>query len=85
MKIPLIPHNSKMKIGWDFIMVIAVFASGLIIPYRMVSGQDPADFLYWLITILFCLDIVVIFSTEVKTGLEVLADRKAVAGHYLTT
>ncbi|MRR15462.1 MAG: cyclic nucleotide-binding domain-containing protein [Deltaproteobacteria bacterium] len=85
MKIPLIPHNSKMKIGWDFVMIVAVFASGLIIPYRMVSGQDPADFLYWLITILFCLDIVVIFSTEVKTGLGVLVDRKSVARHYLRT
>jgi len=84
-KIPLIPHNSKIKIGWDLLMVVAVFASGLIIPYRMVSGQDPADFLYWLITILFCLDIIVIFSTEVKTGRGVLADRKAVARHYLRT
>lgn len=85
MKAPMISHSSKIKIGWDLLMVIAVFASGLIIPYRIVSGQDPTDFLYWLITIIFCLDIIVIFNTEVKTGLNVLTDRKSVAKHYLAT
>jgi len=85
MKLPMISHNSRMKIGCDLLMVIAVFASGIIIPYRMVSGQDPTDFLYWLITIIFCMDIILTFNTEVKTGLTVLADRKSVAKHYLTT
>lgn len=83
MKVPLIPRNSKIKIGWDLLMVIAVFASGLVIPYRIVSGYDPADFLYWLITVAFCVDIIVIFNSEAKVGLNVLADRKAVAKHYL--
>lgn len=85
MKVPLISHDSRMKIGWDLLIVIAVFASGLIIPYRMVSCQDPTDFLYWLITIIFCIDIIIIFNTEVKIGLDVLTDRKSVAKHYLTT
>lgn len=85
MKVPLISHNSKMKISWDLLIVIAVFASGLIIPYRMVSGQDPADLIYWLITIIFCVDIIIIFNTDVKIGLDVLTDRKAVAKHYLTS
>ncbi len=85
MKAPMISHSSKMKIGWDLLMVIAVFASGLIIPYRIVSGQDPTDLLYWLITIIFCLDIILIFNTEVKTGLNVLTDRKSVAKHYLAS
>lgn len=85
MKVPLISHNSKMKISWDLLIVIAVFASGLIIPYRMVSGQYPADFIYWLITIIFCIDIIIIFNTDVKIGLDVLTDRKAVAKQYLTS
>ena len=85
MKVPLISHDSRMKIGWDLLMVIAVFASSLIIPYRMVSGHDPTDSLYWLITIIFCMDIILIFNTEVKTGLNVLTDRKSVAKQYLTT
>ncbi len=85
MKAPMISRNSTMKIGWDLLMVMAVFASGLIIPYRMLSGQNPTDFLYWLITIIFCMDIILTFNTEVKTGWTVLADRKSVAKRYLTT
>lgn len=85
MKVPLISHNSRMKIGWDLVMVIAVFASGIIIPYRMLSGYDPTDFLYWLVTIIFCIDIILIFNTEVKTGLNLLTDRKSVAKQYLST
>ncbi len=84
MKVPLISKNSKLKICWDLIIVIAVFVSSLIIPYRVVSGQDHTDFLYWLITILFCLDIIIIFNTETKTGLMVLTDRKSVAMQYLS-
>jgi hypothetical protein len=83
-KLPLISHDSRMKIGWDLLMVIAVFTSGIIIPYRMVSGNDATDALYWLITIIFCVDIILIFNTEVKTGLNLLADRKSVAKQYLT-
>lgn len=85
MKLPLISHNSRIKIGWDMLLVIAVFASGLIIPYRMVSGHEPADYFYWLITIIFFIDIIVIFNTEIKTGLNLLADRKSVVKQYLTT
>lgn len=84
MKVPMISHDSRMKINWDLLMVAAVFASSIIIPYRMVSGQDHTDFLYWLITIIFCVDIIIIFNTEVKTGLTVLTDRKSVAKQYLT-
>lgn len=85
MKLPLIPHDSRAKIGWDLLVVISVFASGLMIPYRMVSGQNPTDFLYWLISLIFCMDIILTFNTEIKTGLDVLTDRKAVVKHYLTT
>lgn len=85
MKVPMISHNNRLKISWDLLMVVAVFASALIIPYRMVSGKDHTDLLYWLITLIFCADIVIAFNTEVKTGLHVLADRKAVARQYLTT
>jgi len=84
LSIPLISHNSRMKIGWDLLMVFAVFASALIIPYRLVSGRDPADFLYWLITVIFCLDIFITFNTEVKAGLNILTDRRSVVKNYLT-
>lgn len=85
MKPPLISYNSRLKIGWDLFMVIAIFASSLIIPYRMVSGKDPVDFLYWLITVIFCLDILITFNTGIKAGLTALTDRRSVARRYLTT
>jgi len=85
MKAPLLPHDSRIKIGWDILIIVAVFVSAILIPYRIVSGSDHTDFLYWLITVLFCLDIILIFNTEAKEGLNVLADRKSVARKYLKT
>jgi len=79
----MISYKSRMKIGWDLLIVGAVFVSALVIPYRMVSGHDPADFLYWLITVIFGLDIFMTFNTEVKAGLNILSDRKSIAKHYL--
>lgn len=66
-------------------MVVAVFVSALIIPYRIISGQDHTDLLYWVITVVFSLDILVAFNTEVKTGLHVLTDRQSVARQYIKT
>ena len=85
MKVPLISYDSRIKIVWDLIMVTAVFASAIVIPYRIVSGYDPVDFLYWLITIIFCTDIILVFNTKIKIRLNVLADRESVAKKYLHT
>lgn len=85
MPVPLIPHDSRIKIVWDLLIITAVFFSAIVIPYRMVSGSDHTDLLYWLITVFFCVDIILIFNTEVKAGLHVLADRKSVARQYLKT
>ncbi len=57
MKITLIPHDSRFKIGWDLLMVVAVFVSALIIPYRIIAGDAARPFqsqyiraLYWCTT-----------------------------------
>ncbi|HOJ52736.1 MAG TPA: cyclic nucleotide-binding domain-containing protein [Syntrophales bacterium] len=84
MKIPLFPEHSRIKIGWDLLMVISIFASSLVISYRLVSRQAQVDGLYWLITFLFFVDILVNFNTEVRKGLTTHADRMAVAKHYLS-
>ena len=79
----MIAYNSKTKILWDLLMVITVFVSAMIIPYRVLSGGSHADFIYWLVTLIFCLDILAALNTEFKSGLLVLTDRKAAAGRYL--
>jgi len=85
MTIPMIAHNSRIKIGWDLLIIVAVFVSALVIPYRTVSGGDHVDLLYWLITVIFCADILIAFNTETKKGLQTRTDRKSVARQYLAT
>lgn len=80
----MIPYDSKFRISWDLLMVVVVFFSAILIPYRMVSGKDPMDLIYWIITILFCLDILINFNTQTKVKVTLLAERKSVAKHYLT-
>jgi voltage-gated potassium channel len=85
MKLALFKHDSRPRILWDILMLAVVFWSSLVVPYRMLSGNDQFDWIYWLITAVFCLDILVIFNTTVKLRTSVIADRRGVAAHYLRT
>jgi voltage-gated potassium channel len=82
--LPLIPYDSKFRISWDLLMVVVVFFSAILIPYRMVSGKDPLDLIYWIITVFFCIDILINFNTQTRFKLKLLSDRKSVARHYIT-
>jgi len=84
-KTPLLPHDSRCKTAWDFLVAGVVFASALIIPYRMVSGGAPFDAVYGLITAVFLLDVLVNFNTQARMGLTLLDDRRSVARRYLST
>ncbi len=83
MKIPLIRHDSRIRMVWDVLMVFAVFYTALLIPYRMISGVDPFDFTYWIITIIFCSDIIINFNTQLRVKVTLLTDRKSIAKQYL--
>ncbi|MDD5065793.1 MAG: ion transporter [bacterium] len=84
-KIPLFPYNSRYKTSWDIFMIVAIFYSALSIPYRMVAGQDYTDFFYWLISIVFFLDILVNLRTTVKIRLNVISSRKEIIRRYFRT
>lgn len=82
---PLLSLGSRWKISWDVLIIIAIFASSLVIPYRLVSGEKQAGLLYWLVTFLFIVDVAVNFHTEVKDGLVILTDRREIARYYLSS
>ncbi|MCX7983237.1 MAG: cyclic nucleotide-binding domain-containing protein [Syntrophales bacterium] len=84
MKIPLLSSHSKIKVSWDLVVVISTFTSSLVIPYRLASNQHQADFLYWLITLIFFLDIIFNLNTEVRRGLNSYTHRRDIAKYYLT-
>ena len=49
----LIIPEGKIHICWNLVLTIFIFLSSLVFPYRIVSGNDPLDWFYWLITIVF--------------------------------
>ncbi len=83
--LPLISHDSHLKTGWDLLVAATVFASAIILPYRMVAGTDPSGLLYGLATVVLGLDVLVNLNTRVTAGLLRMDDRAAVARHYLAT
>ena len=85
MKLLLFKHDSNPRIVWDIFMLAVVFWSSLVVPYRMLSGNDRFDWIYWVITVVFYLDILVIFNSTVKLRTSVISDRRGVASHYLRT
>ncbi len=81
----LIPRESYLKIGWDLLVLAAAFTAAIVIPYRMVAGVVAFDGLYGFITIVFSMDILVHFNTQVMTGLKNLDHRRLVARFYLSS
>jgi len=78
-------HDSRPRIAWDIFMLLVVFWSSLVIPFRMLAGNDQFDWIYWIITAVFCLDILAIFNTTVKLKSGEITDRRGIASYYLRT
>ncbi len=83
MNIPVIPYNSRQKTFWDLLIVVAIFASAILIPYRFIQGEVNFGRFYWIITFLFFLDIFVNFRTTKKQGINILEDKKEISKQYL--
>lgn len=81
----MLPPDSRTKVAWDILLAVTVLASSLVFPYRLLSGQDPFDGIYWLVTLVLALDVVLGFFTAFRKGTEVVDDPAAVRRHYLRT
>ena len=79
----MIRYDAREKIAWDIFICGVVFLCSILVPYRLLSGYDPFDAFYVFVTVVFCVDVAVVFRTTLASGRNVISDPQTVAGHYL--
>ena len=79
----LIRYDGREKIAWDIFICAVVFLCAILVPYRLLSGFDPIDAFYVFVTVVFCIDIGIVFRTTVVSGRTVIADPEIIAQRYL--
>lgn len=79
----MIRYDAREKIIWDIFICAVVFLCSILVPYRLLSGVDPFDAFYIFVTVVFCVDIAVVFRTTLAAGRSVIDDPQIVARKYL--
>ena len=81
--IPVFRCDGTAKTVYNAFFVFAALAGTIITSYRLTFRVYDFDFVYWLITAFYLLDIPYTFNQSVKKGLTVYSDRRSIALHYL--
>jgi voltage-gated potassium channel len=81
--IPVFRFDGTAKTLYNAFFIFAVLAGTIITFYRLTFRVYDFDFVYWLITAIYLLDIPYSFNQSVKKGLVVHADRRSIARRYL--
>ena len=82
-KIPVFREDGSAKVVYNAILIFAALTGTIITSYRLTFRYFQLDALYWLITIVYLLDIPYTFNQAVKKGLVVHSDRRSIARLYL--
>src|SRR5689334_7985828 len=81
--VPIFPHEGLSKSIYNAILIFAALAGTIVTSYRLTFRIHDTDWVYWLITAVYALDILYSFNQSVKKGLKVIGDRRGVARNYL--
>jgi voltage-gated potassium channel len=81
--IPVFPAEGTAKIIYNSFLIFASLAGTIITSYRLTFRIYDFDALYWIITVVYLLDIPYTFNQSVKKGLTIHTDRKSIARLYL--
>jgi voltage-gated potassium channel len=68
---------------YNAFLIFSALAGTIITSYRLTFRLYDFDAIYWIITIVYLLDIPYTFNQAVKKGLTVYSDRKSIARLYL--
>lgn len=82
-RIPVFPYEGTGKIVYNGFLIFSALAGTIITSYRLTFQIYDFDAIYWLITIVYLLDIPYTFNQSVKKGLKVYSDRTSIARLYL--
>ena len=81
--LPVFRHNGTAKIVYNAFLILTALAGTIITSYRLTFRHFQFDAVYWLICVIYLLDIPYTFNQAVKKGLVVYADRRSIARMYL--
>ena len=82
-EIPIFPFEGPSKVVYNAFLIFSALAGTIITSYRLTFRLYDFDAIYWIITIVYLLDIPYTFNQAVKKGLTVYSDRKSIARLYL--
>ncbi|MBN1280015.1 MAG: ion transporter [Candidatus Thermoplasmatota archaeon] len=86
MKVRLIAADSMAKEAWDVLVVVVTIFAAIDIPFKLAYNYSLSNIpLELVITLLFCVDIIIHFNTQIYVKGIVINDRKHIAQHYLRT
>ncbi|HVP17488.1 MAG TPA: cyclic nucleotide-binding domain-containing protein [Spirochaetia bacterium] len=80
---PVFRHDGPAKTFYNAFLILAALAGTIITSYRLTFQHFQFDAVYWLISIVYLLDIPYTFNQAVKRGLVVSSDRRTIARVYL--
>jgi len=81
--IHVFPFEGPSKVAYNAFLIFSALAGTIITSYRLTFRLYDFDAIYWIITIVYLLDIPYTFNQAVKKGLTVYSDRKSIARLYL--
>ncbi len=79
----IIQHDGATRIAWDLFLTLAAAAAYVAFSYRFTFRIAGADLFAWLVVLVFAVDIVLSFLSEVRQGPNVVGDRASIARRYL--
>ncbi|MGA2613182.1 MAG: cyclic nucleotide-binding domain-containing protein [Spirochaetia bacterium] len=82
-RIPVFRYDGTAKAFYNAFLILASLSGTIITSYRLTFQHFQFDVVYWLITVIYLLDIPYTFNQSVKKGLVVYADRRSIARMYL--
>src|SRR5208282_6360492 len=82
-KIPVFPFEGPSKVAYNAFLILSALAGTIITSYRLTFKLYDFDAIYWIITIVYLLDIPYTFNQSVKKGLTISSDRRSIARMYL--
>lgn len=74
--------RQRAGIVWDLFLILVIFATGLVIPMRLIGGTERFDLFYAVVILVFLVDIIIIIWRGGDFTLKTLSDRQKLA-HYL--
>jgi len=82
----LIKYNSKVKVRWDFLIVLAILTSLVVVPFEVIFVHKPtstSSLVYYVLSGFFFIDIFLNFKTTIRVANEEIEDKSILKKLYL--